>query len=696
MCQPKHERPTHKHTKHQQKTCGSRSMRSCHLGSAYSALVYRGDIAGNVQSLKIFEDLNMNSTDSQHYSLAKDREMMSEVTELGNFICEVINQPISSSCILAKQARSARKSILQEKRIGHEPLRVPFRDITSSINNQDHVFSSNITQGSTPHSGSSNLPTNLETNASLSTLCGVSSNDEISCSNKTTQDHNLTNIINGDISPNKENIQLRKRVRHDKSTITALRRMIKFDNEKCSVDGGNLYSVDIYEESHMNLNDVQTITLSNDEYLDLGDPIYNCEYCGAYMWYEERSEKSKNPLYPKFSQCCSKGKFQLPLLKEPPLLLRNLLNGVDPRSTNYINNIRAYNMMFSFTSMGGKVDTSVNKGSGPYIFKIEGANYHRIGTSLPHLCESKSAGIRLDIVNDLKAMLDAYNPLAKSFRMARDCFRENDNLNMRMKLIGTRKYNGRMCNLPTAPEVAALIVGDIDDQMDVRDIIVESRVGFLKGISELHPSYLPLQYPLLFPYGEDGYMIDIPHRDNDGSCQRTRITVTMREFWVLYMIQNHQDAMAICKWYGFPDLFITITCNPKWPEISRYLASVKSNPKNRPDIFYRVFKMKLDVLIKDLKDHGLLGKTQAVIYMVEFQKRGLPHAHILLFLHRDNKIPSPTDVDRIISAEIPSNTDNQKLYEAVKSFMIHGPCGTYNKDSPCMLDGKISHVYAEK
>ncbi|KAL6579636.1 hypothetical protein OROMI_007660 [Orobanche minor] len=553
--------------------------------------------------------------------------MTSEVAELGDVICEVINQPISSSCILARQ--------------GHEPLRVPFRDITSSINNQDHVFSSNITQvssqlldrtiskdarssrkyilqhkhkGSTAHSGSSNLSTNLETNASSSTLCGMSSNDEIGCINKTTQDHNLTNITNVDISPNKENIQLRKRVRHDKSTITALRRMIKFDNEECSVDG---------------------------EYLDLGDPIYNCEYCGAYMWYEERSDKSKNPLYPKFSHCCSKGKIQLPLLKEPPLLLRNLLNGVDPRSTNYINNIRKYNMMFSFTSMGGKVDTSVNKGRGPYVFKIQGANYHRIGSLLPHRCESK-----------------------------------------------------RMFNLPTAPEVAALIVGDIGDQMDVRDIVVESRVGFLKRISELHPSYLPLQYPLLFPYGEDGYMNDIPHRDNDGGCPRTRITVTMREFWAFrtherdgeaktifqykrlfqqllvdgytmveshrimfiknnqkllrsdnyknladavlrgnapttsigkrfviptsftggprYMIQNHQYAMAICKWYSFPDLFITITCNPKWPEISRYLASVNSNPEDRPDIVCRVFKMKLDVLIKDLKDHGLLGKTQAV------------------------------------------------------------------------------------
>ncbi|KAL6569893.1 hypothetical protein OROMI_014407 [Orobanche minor] len=474
---------------------------------------------------QIFEDLNINSTDIGYYSLAKDREMMSEVAEL------VINQPISSSCILAKQARSARKSILQKKRIGHEPPRVLFRDITSSINNQDHAFSSNITQvssqlldktiskdarssrkyilqhkrkGSTAHSGSSNLPTNLETNGIIIvTLCGMSSNDEIG---------------------------------------------------SCSVDGGNIYSVDISEESHMNLNDVQTITLSNDEYLDLGDLIYNCEYCGAYMWYEERSEKSKNPLYPKFSHCCSKGKIQLPLLKEPPLLLRNLLNGVDPRSINYINNIRAYNMMFSFTSMGGKVDTSVNKG--------------RVSR-----CESKSAGIRLDIVNDLKSMLDAYNPLAKSFRMARDRFRENDNLDMRMKFIGTREYNRRMCNLPTAPEVAALIVGDIDDQMDVRDIIIGNA-----------------------PTTSIGKCFVIP----------TSFTGGPR-----YMIQNHQDAMAICKWYGFPDLFITITCNPKWPEISRYLASVNSNPEDRPDIICRVFKMKLDVLIKDLKDHLLLGKTQA-------------------------------------------------------------------------------------
>lgn len=43
-----------------------------------------------------------------------------------------------------------------------------------------------------------------------------------------------------------------------------------------------------------------------------------------------------------------------------------------------------------------------------------------------------------------------------------------------------------------------------------RDIIVHENVGGLKKISEIHPSYMALQYPLLFPYGEDGFHTNIP------------------------------------------------------------------------------------------------------------------------------------------------------------------------------------------
>jgi hypothetical protein len=33
------------------------------------------------------------------------------------------------------------------------------------------------------------------------------------------------------------------------------------------------------------------------------------------------------------------------------------------------------------------------------------------------------------------------------------------------------------------------------------------------------------------------------------------------------MHKLYQDGMAIVRVFGKPDLFITITCNPKWPEI---------------------------------------------------------------------------------------------------------------------------------
>ena len=39
-----------------------------------------------------------------------------------------------------------------------------------------------------------------------------------------------------------------------------------------------------------------------------------------------------------------------------------------------------------------------------------------------------------------------------------------------------------------------------------------------------------------------------------------------------YMIENYQDAMAICRWAGYLDLFITFTCNTRWPKIDLFLS----------------------------------------------------------------------------------------------------------------------------
>lgn len=118
-------------------------------------------------------------------------------------------------------------------------------------------------------------------------------------------------------------------------------------------------------------------------YYDDGDPSYMCEHCGAYMWYGERLNKRVKRGKPIFSMCCHKGKVKLPLLKTPPNTLSSLFYNHDDRSTNFRDNIRAYNMMFSFTSLGGTINHSINNGRGPYLFQMCGENYHRIGDILP-------------------------------------------------------------------------------------------------------------------------------------------------------------------------------------------------------------------------------------------------------------------------------------------------------------------------
>lgn len=69
-----------------------------------------------------------------------------------------------------------------------------------------------------------------------------------------------------------------------------------------------------------------------------------------------------------------------------------------------------------------------------------------------------------------------------------------------------------------------------------------------------------------------------------------------------YFIEKYHDAIAICRHFGNPDLFITMTANPNWKEIQDHLATYGGdNPNDRPDIECRVFKMKLDELLDDFK-----------------------------------------------------------------------------------------------
>ena len=161
------------------------------------------------------------------------------------------------------------------------------------------------------------------------------------------------------------------------------------------------------------------------------------------------------------------------------------------------------------------------------------------------------------------------------------------------------------------------------------------------------------------------------------------------------MQQNYQDAMAIVRKYGKPDFFITMTCNPSWREIKENLQP-NQQASDRPDLVSRVFNLKLSELLSDLQHKSLLGEQLARVHVIEFQKRGLPHAHILLIVKHEYKPSTVEIIDRLVCAEIPDLSLNPKLHELVKKHMIHGPCGTININSPCMDDNKCTKDFPKQ
>lgn len=293
----------------------------------------------------------------------------------------------------------------------------------------------------------------------------------------------------------------------------------------------------------------------------------------------------------------------------------------------------------------------------------------------------------------LMKMLNEVNTYVKQFRSAKDRFTADPDDAFHMRIVSDRLKDGRTYNTPTATEVAALIPGDLNLDMDKRDIVLQRQSGKLKRISEIHASYLALQYPLLFTYGEDGFRLGIKKGVTEASKKLKKSDISMRQFFAFrlqerfneshcllhsrrlfqqfivdafttiesnrlrylkfnqtslrsdsfdsikesenagkidmheqgsefilpasyvgsprYMKNCYLDAMTISKHFGFPDLFITYTCNPKWPEITRFLKKRNLKAEDRPDIICRIFKIKLESLMDDLTRKHLLGKVVA-------------------------------------------------------------------------------------
>ncbi|XP_058783041.1 uncharacterized protein LOC131657689 [Vicia villosa] len=304
-------------------------------------------------------------------------------------------------------------------------------------------------------------------------------------------------------------------------------------------------------------------------------------------------------------------------------------------------------MMFSFTSLGGKINTSVNNGTSPPMFIMIGENYHQMGSLLPqhgsqpkfsqlsiydtnNEVQNHMSVVRMDkdnselnssIVEDIKEMLDEYNSHAKVYRMARDKVQTNDMSNMKLRILGKRGYDGRRYSTIESSRVYWVKTHQKELRADMYSCLTDA---VLNG--ETNPS-------------TSGRRIVLPSSFTGGAR---------------YMLHNYQDAMAICRWAGYPYLFITFTCNKNWLEMQRVVTNMGLKSEDRPDLVCRIFKIKLDHIdmIKDINKGNIFGKVKSaceaawIIFAFDINYRE-PSDERLSFHLENEQIVTFSDNDRI-------------------------------------------------
>ncbi|XP_058808584.1 uncharacterized protein LOC131674091 [Phymastichus coffea] len=306
-----------------------------------------------------------------------------------------------------------------------------------------------------------------------------------------------------------------------------------------------------------------------------------------------------------------------------------------------------------------------------------------------------------------------------------------------------RRYNFQRVN-----EVAAIFSTTADGEIPESYVTIKNKnTKSLQYVSTMDPNVEPWIYPLFYPYGTQGWHKNLTRTSNSHTTkyefnpfirggrlfqqwivdsyvkvekdhiqyckdhqkelradtykglsdfmQNTAVqvggqvgkTVVLRSTFIgspRYMQQCYQDAMAIVNEKGKSDVFVTMTRNPNWAEIKENLLPGQQ-ASDRPDIVARVFHLKKDRLLDLITKKNFFGQIAAYVYVIEFQKRGLPHMHLLITLKSGFKWTTPDIVDKYISAKFPNKSNNQRLYDIILKHMVHGPCGDW-----CTENGKCS------
>ncbi|PIA41356.1 hypothetical protein AQUCO_02200045v1 [Aquilegia coerulea] len=451
------------------------------------------------------------------------------------------------------------------------------------------------------------------------------------------------------------------------------------------------YDTILEDEIHIPIDQVENIPKER-HYLGKMDVI--CPSCSAYHWLDERLTKStKKKSF--FGMCCLQAKIKLPLLTPLPSAIKLLYEGKNSLARSFRKDIRSYNAANAFSSLGVSMDKRILKGRGPTSFTIHGQLSHQIGSLLPESDKSPSYSqlyiydphIALDcrqkrnlhlnpaILKIIQETLLESNELCKIYKGAYDVLKSansNGGESIPIRLAYTPTTDPRRYNLPTSEDIAVIIPGDGTEPTSKRDIILHLKNNNLERISECHPLYLPSHYVLLFPTGDLGWSTDMKHWDVKNKRGLTYIVTNghnpndIGKKFILpsthlgsprHMYEIYQDSMAITRYYKHPDIFMTVTANPKWPEIQNELQPGQA-ALDRPDLVARVFELKRKAIMHEIENRRLFGRVVAKV--------------------------TTDQVDRIVCAEFPDPIKHPALFETIKKCMVHGPCGTRNMESVCM------------
>ncbi|XP_039610024.1 uncharacterized protein LOC120529870 [Polypterus senegalus] len=397
--------------------------------------------------------------------------------------------------------------------------------------------------------------------------------------------------------------------------------------------------------------------------------------------------------------------------------------------------------------MGAKI--SPPPGYGPYCFRIHGSICHRAGTLHPQQGENRqfaqlyildpseaaeqrmqisaNSGINSELMQTLSTFMAQFNPFAEACKMLYHVEKEYEEdatktgnviKELSMTIVEDRKndqrrYNAPKYNEPTSfinfsnPRVRVTQMQYYGYRLSIREdfnpVLNAGRLtqqyivdAYVKTEAN-RLNYICQNQPKLHVEKYSGLMDHLLNEANEAGLSLGKMYILPSSFAgsPRNMLQNYQDAMAIVRKYGKPDHFITMTCNPKWEEIVNNLQ--RGQPVDgQPHLVARVFHLKLKALIDDICKKHIFGVLKAIVYVIEFQKRGLPHAHILLILKESCKPKNEELIDKIVSAEIPNIEITPPLHAIVTKHMIHEPFGALNPNSSCMTNDKCSKDFPKE